>query len=103
MLEPIVIKPRPVYEDIYDRYSAQLFGITLLVSRNTKQAEEILIQSFRVFFQQKLFPQDDDQIFRHLLRITIHITAAKRNLPKQKISSLIFKAVNQAKRSPVTA
>lgn len=103
MSTPIVIKHKPVYEEIYDRFSAQLFGITLEVSSNTKQAEEILIQSFRVFFQQRLFPQDDDQIFRHLLRITIHITAAKRNLPKQKISGLILKAVNQAKQSPITA
>ncbi len=101
MLEPNVKTQVSVYEDIYDRFSAQLFGITLQVSRNTKQAEEILIQSFRVFFQQKLFPQDDDQIFRHLLRITIHITAAKRNLPKQKISGLILKELE--KQHQITA
>lgn len=103
MSELMVINPRPVYEDIYDRYSAPLFGITLKISRNPKQAEEVLMQTFRIFFQQKLFPQDHGQIFRHLLKITIHIAAAKRNLPKQKISGLIIKELNQAKQSSITA
>ncbi len=103
MSELMIINPRPIYEDIYDRYGAPLFGITLKISKNKEQAEEILTESFRIFFQKKLFPQDHDQIFRHLLRLMIHIAAEKRNKPKQMIGKLIIKELNQAKQSSITA
>ena len=79
------------FENIYDKHSANLYGIILKISQNTKEAEEILVQSFKTFFQQNAKPENDDSIFLHLLRITMCAASEKLNLTKQNIGKIILK------------
>ena len=88
-------KQESIFEKIYDRHSAILYGIILKISKNTKEAEEILIQSFKTFFLQNTKPENDDHIFMLLLRITICTASEKFNLPKQNIGKIILKELNQ--------
>lgn len=91
MSQLIETKLGSTFENIYDRHSAILFGIILKISKNTKEAEEILIQSFKTFFLQNAKPENDDHIFMLLLRITICTASEKINLPKQNIGKIILK------------
>ena len=95
MLPLIEREQGSIFENIYDKHSALLYGIILKISKNTKESEEILIQSFKTFFLRHIKPENDHQIFLHLLRITLSIASEKINLPKQNIGKLIFKELNQ--------
>ena len=83
-------KEESTFEGIYDSHSAKLYGIILKISKNTKEAEEILIQTFRTFFLQKVIPENDERIFFYLLKITILITSERINCPKQNIGKIIL-------------
>ena len=91
MLQIIENKHDLTFENIYDKHSANLYGIILKISQNTKEAEEILVQSFKTFFQQNAKPENDDSIFLHLLRITMCAASEKLNLTKQNIGKIILK------------
>jgi hypothetical protein len=91
MSQIIENKHESTFENIYDKHSANLYGIILKISQDTKEAEEILIQSFKTFFQQNAKPVNDDSIFLHLLKITICAASEKLNLTKQNISKIILK------------
>jgi hypothetical protein len=92
------------FEDIYKRYSAPLYGIILKVAKNTKEAEDILIQSFKSFIQQHAVPKDNNCIFLDLLKIAIPVASEKINLPQQNICKIIFKEFSrpglQTKNNP---
>ena len=91
MSQIIENKQDSTFENIYDKHSANLYGIILKISQNTKEAEEILVQSFKTFFQQNAKPENDDSIFLHLLRITMCAASEKLNLTKQNIGKIILK------------
>jgi hypothetical protein len=79
-----------IFENIYDNHSAELYGIILKISKNTKEAEEILIESFKTYFLQNAKQENNDRVFLHLLRITISTASEKFNLPKQNIGKIIL-------------
>ena len=91
MSQIIENKHDSTFENIYDKHSANLYGIILKISQNTKEAEEILVQSFKTFFQQNAKPENDDSIFLHLLKITMCAASEKLNLTKQNIGKIILK------------
>ena len=93
MLSLIERKQGLIFENIYDKHSANLYGIILKISQNTKEAEEILVQSFKTFFQQNTKPENDDSIFLHLLKITMCAASEKLNLTKQNIGKIILKDI----------
>lgn len=87
------------FENIYDKHSAPLYGVTLKILQNTRQAEETLIQSFKTFFQENIIPEDEHLVFIDLLRITIGITSQKTNLTKKEIGNLIFKDLKEIRKT----
>lgn len=91
MLHLIESKQASIFEDIYDKHSPLLYGIILKISKNTKEAEEILIESFKTFFLQNAKPENNDSIFLQLLRITICTASEKVNLPIQNIGKIMLK------------
>lgn len=93
-------KLESTFENIYDKHSAILYGIILKISNNTKEAEEILIQSFKTFFLQNTKPENEDHIFMHLLRITICTASEKFNLPKQNFGKIILKDLKSTTAMP---
>ena len=100
MVHPIERKQEYTFEDMYDRHSPLLYGIILKISKNTKESEEILVQSFKTFFLHQLKATNDEGIFIQLLRIAISIASEKNNLPTQNIGKLILKELNQ--KQPAT-
>lgn len=90
MSQLIESKKLSIFENIYDTHSALLYGIILKISKNTKEAEEILIESFKTYCLQNAKPENNDRVFLHLLRITINTASEKVNLPKQNIGKIIF-------------
>ncbi len=88
-------KQESIFEGIYDCHSAKLYGIILKISKNTKEAEEILMQTFRTFFLQKVKPENDERIFFYLVRIAILITSERINSPKQNIGKIILTELDQ--------
>jgi CRISPR/Cas system-associated protein Cas10 (large subunit of type III CRISPR-Cas system) len=90
MLKLIESKEKSTFENIYDKHSAILYGIILKISKNTKEAEEILIESFKTYFLQTAKPENNDRVFLHLLRITISTASEKINLSKQNIGKIIL-------------
>ena len=88
-------KQKSVMEDIYDGHSAKLYGIILKISKNTKEAEEILIHTFRIFFLQKVTPENDSRLFSHLLKIAIRIISDRDNSPTQSIRKTLLKELDQ--------
>ena len=89
------VKMRPIFENIYDKHSAPLYGIILKISQNTNEAEEILIQSFKTFFLQNIAPVNTPRIFLQLLQIAIRIASEKKNASKQIIETKILKELNR--------
>ena len=95
MLHLIESEQASIFENIYDKHSPLLYGIILKISKDTKEAEEILVESFQTFFLQNAKPENTDSIFLHLLRITIRTVSEKFNLPKQNIGKIILNELNQ--------
>ncbi|MDB5280644.1 MAG: hypothetical protein JWR61_5599 [Ferruginibacter sp.] len=91
-------KKESFFENIYDNYSAPLYGLIWGISHNTEQAEEILIQTFRSYFQINVMTENNHTVFIQLLRITICIASEKTNLPKHKLVKLIFTDLHRIKQ-----
>jgi hypothetical protein len=67
----------------------------LKISPNEKEADRILIKSFKAFFSQKLCDVHEHVIFGDLLKITIKITSEHSNISKQDIGKIILKNFHQ--------
>lgn len=93
----IEVKNQLSCENIYNYYSSALYGVTLKISKNPKEAEDILVQIFKTYFLENTTIKDNGSIFTQLLRLAICIAAEKNNLPKQQICKIIFKEMNLAK------
>lgn len=91
-------KKESIFENIYDNHSPSLYGIILRISPNTKQAEEILIQTFRTFILQNVTPGNSTTVFTQLLRISICVASEKINLPKDTIVKIISKEFSKIKQ-----
>lgn len=85
------------FNDIYNNYSAALYGIILKLSKNTRDAEDILIASFRSFMMQQTLMPQSSCIFQDLLRITIPIVAKKVNLTEHNIGRIIITEASELK------
>ena len=83
------------FEYIYDRFSPLLYGIILKISINQKDAESILLKSFKIFFSQKPGEVPENLIFLHILRITIGVTADHINVSKEEIGKMILQDFHQ--------
>jgi hypothetical protein len=86
---------KQVFENIYDTYNAPLYGIILKNCKSVSEAEEILIQAFKTFFDQSVAPEINDLTFMHLLKVAIGVVSEKTSLSKQNIAKQIFKDVYQ--------
>jgi hypothetical protein len=89
-------KKESIFESIYENYGAPLYGLILRISHNTKQAEEILIETFQTYFQENSTAENNPNVFTQLLRITICIASEKINLPKDKLIKIIFRDLHKA-------
>ena len=83
-------KNKTIVDTIYDNYSASIFGIILRVSKDSKQAEEILIQTFQTFFLQNPTIENGQNIFMQLLKTTICIASEKLDLSENKLGKIII-------------
>ena len=94
MLHLIKRTPKSTFESLYDTHSASLFGIIFNISRNKKEAEEILVRSFKTFFMQTSTTEIPDRTFLHLLRIAVCIASEQLDLPKETVGRIILETIN---------
>lgn len=74
------------FEKIYDTYAAMLYGIALKISPGKKEAEEILIRTFRKIQQQKLLQQKHPSLCIALVKLTIQTAYEQPNQKNTLIS-----------------
>ena len=59
------------FEKFYDNYSPMLYGIALQISPSQKQAEELLIKTFEIIYEQKIAEQNQPAICLSLIKLII--------------------------------
>ncbi|CAN5527371.1 hypothetical protein BH10BAC2_BH10BAC2_08550 [soil metagenome] len=100
MFPSVSSSTKSIFENIYDKNSPLLFGIIIKLSLDRQVAENILIKTFQVFFENKSQFANDNLTFLCLLQISIDITLRHTTLTRQQIRQIILRDLNKKKRYP---